>query len=73
MPTKHHKSISIMKTFETCSEKQYASISLMTRVLKTCDRVIYSDAQGQPEWEQDMQIEIDSQLKNHTWDLVPRP
>jgi hypothetical protein len=45
----------------------------MTRVLETCDHVSYSDAQGQPEWEQAMQDEMNSLLKNHTWDLVPRP
>jgi hypothetical protein len=45
----------------------------MTHVLETCDPVTYSDAQGQPEWEQAMQTEMDSLLKNHTWDLVPRP
>jgi hypothetical protein len=45
----------------------------MTHVLETCDPVSYSDAQGQPEWEQAMQDEMNSLLKNHTWDLVPRP
>jgi hypothetical protein len=43
----------------------------MTHVLETYDLVTYSDAQGQPEWEQAMKTEIDSLLKNHTWDLVP--
>jgi hypothetical protein len=32
----------------------------MTHVLETCDPITYSDAQGQPEWEQDMQTEMDS-------------
>jgi hypothetical protein len=44
----------------------------MTHVLETYDLVSYSNAQVQPEWEQTMQIEIDSLSKNHTWELVPR-
>jgi hypothetical protein len=47
--------------------------SLMAHVLETCDPISYSYAQGQPEWEQAMQDEMNSLLKNHTWDLVPRP
>jgi hypothetical protein len=44
----------------------------MNRIFETCDIVSYSDAQGQPKWEQDMQDEMNSLFKNHTWDLVPR-
>jgi hypothetical protein len=49
------------------------SVSLMTHVLETCDHVSYADVQGKPEWEKAMQAEMNSLLKNHTWDLVPRP
>ena len=45
----------------------------MTCVLENFDPVTYSDAQGQPKWEQDMQTKMESLLKNHTWELVPRP
>jgi hypothetical protein len=34
-------------------------------VLETCDPISYSDAQGQPEWEQAMQDEMNHLLKNH--------
>jgi hypothetical protein len=56
---------------QTRSRKQHSSFSLMTHVLETSDLVAYSNAQGRPEWEHDMQTEIDSLTKNHTWDLVP--
>ena len=36
----------------------------MAHVLETCDPNIYVDAQGQSEWENAMNIEIDSLLKN---------
>jgi hypothetical protein len=54
------------------SQKKHASVALMTCVLETFDHVSYSDLEGRPEWEQAMQTKIDSLLKNHTWDLVPR-
>jgi hypothetical protein len=66
-------SVIFLQDRQTHSQKQHASVSLMTRVLETCDPVTYSDAQGQPEWEKSMQYEMDSLLKNHTWDLVPQP
>ena len=43
----------------------------MTQVLDTRDPKYYVDAHGKPKCEQDMQHEIDSLEKNHTWDLVP--
>jgi hypothetical protein len=52
--------------------RKHDSISLMAHVLETCGPVSYSDAQGQFEWEQVMQDKMNSLLKNHTWDLVPR-
>jgi hypothetical protein len=39
---------------QTRSQNQHDSVSLMTRVLETCDHVNYSDAQGKLEWEQSM-------------------
>ena len=45
----------------------------MTRILDTCDPKSYSDAQGEPKWENAMQHEMDSLEKNHIWDLVPQP
>lgn len=44
----------------------------MTRVLETCNLDTYADAKVQPEWEQATLTKMDSLLKNHTWDLVPR-
>ena len=46
---------------------------LMTHVLETFDPITYANAKGQSKWEQSMLIEMDHLLKNHTWDLVPRP
>ena len=37
----------------------------MEHVLKTYDLETYVDAQGVPEWENDMNTEIDSLKKNH--------
>jgi hypothetical protein len=62
-----------LQVTNSCSQKQQVNVALMTHVLETCDLVSYSDAQGQPEWEQAMQDEMNSLLKNHTWDLVPQP
>jgi hypothetical protein len=44
----------------------------MTCVLETFDHITYSDVEGQIEWKYAMQIEIDSLLKNHTWESVPQ-
>ena len=42
----------------------------MENVLKTYYLNTYLDAQGVPEWENDMTYEIDSLKKNQTWELV---
>ena len=39
---------------KTQSQKQRASVTLLTRVLETCDLKNYADAKGQPKWEQVM-------------------
>ena len=36
---------------KTQSQKQRASVALLTRVLETCDLKNYADAKGQPKWE----------------------
>ena len=53
--------------------KKCSIVSMMAHVLETCDLVTYDDTQGFPEWENLMSAEIDSQLKNYNWDLVPQP
>jgi hypothetical protein len=55
------------------NQKQNDSISSMTRVLETCDPFTYSYEQGKFKWEKAMNDEMDSLLKNHTWDLSLLP
>ena len=43
----------------------------MASVLEPCDLDTYVDAQGQLEWENAINKEYDSLMKNTTWDLVP--
>jgi hypothetical protein len=58
--------------WQTRSQKQHVSVALITLVLETSDHVSYSDVEERTEWEQAMQMDIDSLSKNHTWDLVPQ-
>lgn len=45
----------------------------MDHIHETCDSKTYENTQGKIEWEEIMKAEIDSLLKNHSWDLVPQP
>jgi hypothetical protein len=44
----------------------------MTHLLETFGHVSYANVQGKPKCDQAMQVEMNSILKNHTWDLVPQ-
>ena len=45
----------------------------MAHVLNTCDPDTYANAHGLSIWENAMSTEIESLLKNQTWDVLPRP
>jgi hypothetical protein len=42
-------------------------------MVKCSDIETYSNAMGNPLWEETMQEEYESLLENQTWDLVPLP
>ena len=45
----------------------------MNWVLETFNPDTYVDAQGQPKWENYMDEEYESLMKNKTWELIPLP
>ena len=57
---------------QTRSQKQRGNVALMACVFDTCDTDTYVNAQGVPEWENVMTVEIDSLKKNKTWELFPQ-
>ena len=46
---------------------------MMACALENCDPSTYANAQGSPEWENVMPVEIEFLLNNHTCDVVPWP
>ena len=59
--------------WQTRGQRQCGSVSLMARVLETCDLDAYVDDQGVLEWEASMSAEINSLNKNQLRELVPQP
>jgi hypothetical protein len=48
-----------------------SDFSLMEKVLATDDPSTYAESKGKPEWENEMDIEYDSLMKNNTWKPCP--
>jgi transposase InsO family protein len=64
------KTKSLQEIYQKTQQFNYA---LMTTIMKTSDPQTYGEAKGQHEWEQAMENEYDSLIKNKTWELVDLP
>lgn len=64
------KTKSLHEIYQKTHQVNYA---IMTTIMKTNDPQTYDEARGEQEWEQAMQNEYNSLIKNNTWELVDVP